>query len=67
MKQIKDLRDIDYKDNAEGRLLFSALAILTGNPYPNKTPDEVIKIISDHADTFLPIVNEKNELTWESM
>lgn len=54
MKVIKELPDIDYETSAEGRLLFSALSILTTTVYRDKTPDEVIKIISDHADSFLP-------------
>ncbi len=55
MKQIKELTDIDYKTNPEGRLLFAALAILTVDNYPSNTPDEVIEIINKKADSFLPI------------
>jgi len=52
-KEIKTINDIDYENNPEGRLLFSALTILTATEYQDKTPDEVIKIVSAHADNFL--------------
>ena len=54
MKHISELNDIDYKGTPEGRLLFSALAILTVDNYPNNTPDEVIEILNEKADSFLP-------------
>lgn len=49
MKKIKDLSGIDYKTNAEGRLLFTALTILTTENYPDKTPDDVIEILNEKS------------------
>jgi hypothetical protein len=66
MKKITSINDIDYKNNPEGRLLFSALSILTSTIYKDRTPDEAIDIINKHADTFLnhgePTHDFNNEL-----
>ena len=49
MRKIKDLSQIDYKTNPEGRLLFAALTILTTENYSDKTPDEVIEILNEKS------------------
>lgn len=51
---IKTLEEIDYKTSPEGRLLFAALTILTTENHRDKTPDQVIGILNDHALSFLP-------------
>lgn len=53
MEKITSLQQINYKTLPEGRLLFAALAILTVDNYPTKTPDEVIEILNQKADSFL--------------
>jgi hypothetical protein len=53
MEKITELQQIDYKANPEGRLLFAALTILTVENYPKNTPDEVIAILNEKADSFL--------------
>ena len=47
--KIKSLNDIDYKDDAAGTLLFTALTILTTQVYPDKTPDEVIELLNEKS------------------
>lgn len=49
MKQITELQQIDYKSNPEGRLLFTALTILTTENYRDKTPDEVIGLLNEKS------------------
>lgn len=47
--KIQSLKDIDYKDDAEGTLLFTALSILTTTVYRDKTPDEVVEILNEKS------------------
>jgi len=47
-RSINVLNDID-RTTPEGRLLFAALTILTTTAYTDKTPDETIAAINDHA------------------
>ncbi len=58
-RKIKDLSDIEYKTNPEGRLLFTALTILTTENYKDKTPDEVINILNDKS-TFIDEIESKD-------
>lgn len=53
MEKITQLKQINYKTVPEGRLLFAALAILTVDNYPKNTPDEVIEILNEKADSFI--------------
>ncbi len=49
MTKIKSFCEINYKDDAEGTLLFTALSILTTDVYPDKTPDEVVDILNEKS------------------
>lgn len=51
-RKIKSLGDIEYEFTAEGKLLFTALTILTSTNYPDKTPDEVIEILNEKSSFF---------------
>lgn len=46
MIDIKDISDIDIETD-EGKLLISALSILTTNNFTDKTPFDVLKMLSD--------------------